>query len=88
LQNFDGGPAASPQQMDRRRAVSTASRELGESLSAIGAYIAAARRLLTRQATLRHSEYGDVLDKAAAQADRAGEAFRQLRVLIKPGKED
>jgi two-component system sensor kinase FixL len=87
LKRLAGGLVNPSQQTDRNSAVSAASHQLSESLSAITAYVATARQLLMRQAAPQHGALGEILDKAAAQADRAGEAFRQLRALIRPGED-
>ena len=64
------------------RPLPAAAHELSESLSAIAAYIATARRLLAQQTAQQGEEIVEILGKASAQADRAAGAFRQLQALL------
>ena len=59
--------------------------ELNQPLAAIVNYVQAARRLLQAQETPIPSKVTDAMDKAVAQAARAGEIIRHLRSFISKG---
>lgn len=86
MQNFGGTPASPPQHpqgADSPQALSATVHELSESVNAIATYVETARRLLARQTTQPDDKVVGILGKAAAQATRATEVFRQLRALIR-----
>lgn len=60
--------------------------ELNQPLTAIVNYLQAARRVLERERGALPERAGDALDKAAAQATRAGEIIRQLRQFVEKGQ--
>jgi two-component system sensor kinase FixL len=62
--------------------------ELNQPLTAIANYIQAARRLLGQQGVELPPRVDEVLDKATAQAARAGQIIRRLRQFVEKGEVD
>jgi two-component system sensor kinase FixL len=60
--------------------------ELNQPLAAIVNYVQATRRLLQADATPISPKVADAMDKAVAQAARAGEIIRHLRSFIRKGE--
>lgn len=84
MQHLGGNPVRSQRHSQRGdpHGALSAAHELSESLGAIATYVETARRLLARQTVQQDETIVEILDKASAQADRAAEAFRQLRTLL------
>ncbi|MBY6243635.1 sensor histidine kinase [Methylosinus sp. Sm6] len=59
--------------------------EVNQPFSAIATYVRTARWLLQRKPKSRSSEIEEILDKAGAQAIRAGEIIRRLREFVTRG---
>jgi two-component system sensor kinase FixL len=66
---------------------STLAHELNQPLSAIGAYVKGARRMIDGGADMR-GEVSEALDKAAAQALRAGQIIKRLRDFVARGESE
>lgn len=64
---------------------STMAHELNQPLTAIVNYLEAARTMLT-QAPDRPERIGELMQRAAAQAERAGGVIRQLRQFVSKGE--
>jgi C4-dicarboxylate-specific signal transduction histidine kinase len=62
--------------------------EINQPLSACGAYLATARRLLKMPVDMQSSSVDDVLNSAAEQNMRAGEIVNHLRAFIMRGEPD
>ncbi len=62
---------------------STLAHELNQPLTAIVNYLQASRRLLQNQAGAVSPRVDEALDKAVAQADRAGQIIRRLRDFVR-----
>jgi len=62
---------------------STLAHELNQPLAAIVNYLQACRRLLQNQATPATPRVQEAIEKAVAQADRAGQIIRRLREFVK-----
>jgi two-component system sensor kinase FixL len=67
---------------------STLAHELNQPLTAIGNYLKAARRLLEMQRVPGVERVLDTMEKAGAQAQRAGEIIRHLRQFIEKREVD
>jgi two-component system sensor kinase FixL len=65
---------------------STLAHELNQPLSAIGNYLSGLRRMLGSPAGLSPDRARDALEKAADQAQRAGEIIRRLRNFVAKGE--
>jgi two-component system, LuxR family, sensor kinase FixL len=65
---------------------STLAHELNQPLSAIANYLKGVRRLLERHGGEQSAVMQDAMDKAAAQALRAGEIVRRLRDFVSRGE--
>lgn len=59
--------------------------EINQPFSAIATYVRTARWLLQRRPKTRGAEIEEILDKAGAQAMRAGEIIRRLREFVTRG---
>ena len=64
------------------------SHHINQPLSAIGAYLASARRLLKKKPELHPVGIKEVLDSAAEQVFRAGQIMSQLRGFLMHGESD
>jgi two-component system, LuxR family, sensor kinase FixL len=64
---------------------STMAHELNQPLTAVSNYLEAARHLLSLGASAPE-QIGDLMEKAVAQAQRAGEVIRQLRQFVAKGE--
>jgi two-component system sensor kinase FixL len=64
------------------------SHHINQPLSAIGAYLASARRLLKKKPELHPVGIKEVLDSAAEQVLRAGQIMSQLRGFLTHGESD
>lgn len=67
---------------------STLAHELNQPLSAIANYLKGSRRLLENSAEEDAATVRDAMDKAAAQAMRAGEIIRRLRDFVARGESE
>jgi two-component system sensor kinase FixL len=67
---------------------STLAHELNQPLSAIANYLKGVRRLLERQGGAQSGVISDAVDKAAAQALRAGDIVRRLRDFVARGESE
>ena len=67
---------------------STLAHELNQPLSAIANYLKGVRRLLERQGDKQSGIIADAVDKAAAQALRAGDIVRRLRDFVARGESE
>jgi two-component system sensor kinase FixL len=67
---------------------STLAHELNQPLSAIANYLKGSRKLLEQTSDPRTSMVRDAMDKAAAQALRAGEIIRRLRDFVARGESE
>ena len=57
--------------------------ELSEPLTAVANYLAAARRVLGTDAGSEDCSLTEILEKASAQTDRAGEIVHRVRQLLR-----
>jgi len=64
------------------------SHDINQPLSAIGAYLAAARRLLQKKPKLRPASVDDALDRASEQVLRAGQIMSHMRRFVMHGESD
>jgi two-component system sensor kinase FixL len=67
---------------------STLAHELNQPLSAIANYLKGSQRLLEREPVDQIPSIRDALDKAAAQAVRAGQIIRRLRDFVSRGESE
>ncbi len=67
---------------------STLAHELNQPLSAIANYVTGSRRLIEGEADPRWNRLRDALDKASAQALRAGDIIRRLRDFVSRGESE
>jgi two-component system sensor kinase FixL len=67
---------------------STLAHELNQPLSAITNYLKGSQRLLEHQQSNQFATIRDALDKAAAQAVRAGQIIRRLRDFVSRGESE
>lgn len=67
---------------------STLAHELNQPLSAIANYMKGSRRLLEAAGDERSAKIRDAIDKAAAQALRAGDIIRRLRDFVARGESE
>ena len=67
---------------------STLAHELNQPLAAIVNYVQAIRRMLLAEQNLVSPRITEAMDKAVAQAERAGEIIRHLRGFVQRGESD